>query len=406
MNNNTKLELSPDVYFNPISKDGFIVCNDKHDHYYKINKQTYNLLLLIDGKRTINEVCEVYNKEFDSDVKVETLISLFKENISQYGTFIGYDDVIKPYQKPTYLKLSFIIINKKVLSKIVKWFYPLFKKQVAWFVVSITFLIVFSLLLTNIDLYKSFDLQQSILFFFIIMATSVTFHEIGHATSASYFGAKHGGIGGGFYLFTPVYFADVTDIWRLSKKQRIIVNLAGMYFELIFCSIVALIGFFFENYTLLVISLFVCLHTLFNLNPFVRSDGYWILSDLADKPNLLQHSIKKVNELFKAIYGRSLISWRLSDYLLLIYGLCSFIFIGFFLYYVLLKNPNSILLFPKNVYDFYVNLINGVEFTLAKYGELIIPLIFYYFLYNLLKVAVKKGVKKIRLATKYKRNAG
>ena len=86
------------------------------------------------------------------------------------------------------------------------------------------------LLFNNIDLYRNFDLSKSIKYFFVIKFFSTTLHEIGHATATSFFGASHGGIGGGFYLFSPVYFADVTDIWRLKKWQRIVVNVAGVYF--------------------------------------------------------------------------------------------------------------------------------------------------------------------------------
>ena len=51
----------------------------------------------------------------------------------------------------------------------------------------------------------------------------------------------------GFYLFTPVYYADVTDIWRLPSGQRIIVNLAGVYFEFLFCSFLCLLSLLLRN---------------------------------------------------------------------------------------------------------------------------------------------------------------
>ncbi len=238
------------------------------------------------------------------------------------------------------------------------------------------------------------------------MATSVTLHELGHATAASYFGAKHGGIGGGFYLFSPVYFADVTDIWRLKKWQRVVVNLSGMYFELIFCTLIALVGFFSNNYTLTLISIVVCINTLFNLNPFMRSDGYWVLSDLTNKPNLLHHSFNKVKDILKFIKGEQ-IKWNRMDFFLLFYGLTSYGFIIIFIYYILFLNTNSILNFPINLVDFIKSIFNKSEdITLVKYGELILPLLFYYLLFNVFKVLVKKGIQKIRLATRYKNNKG
>jgi len=98
------------------------------------------------------------------------------------------------------------------------------------------------------------------------------------AINEHHFGAKHGGIGGGFYLLMPVYFADVTDIWKLTKKQRITVNLAGLYFEMIYAVVLIGAGLIFNHSTLILLSCVFLLSTLNNANPFVRSDGYWVLS--------------------------------------------------------------------------------------------------------------------------------
>ncbi len=84
---------------------------------------------------------------------------------------------------------------------------------------------------------------MDLIFFFIISLITGIFHEFGHVTATEYYGAKQGGIGFGFYLLSPVYFADVTDIWKLKPKQRIIVNVSGVYFEIIICSILMIIGY-------------------------------------------------------------------------------------------------------------------------------------------------------------------
>jgi putative peptide zinc metalloprotease protein len=223
------------------------------------------------------------------------------------------------------------------------------------------------------------------------MALSVTFHEIGHATSASYFGAKHGGIGGGFYLITPVYYADVTDIWRLSKRQRIIVNLSGMYFEIVFCSALAFLSTIFNNHTLLIISIIVCIRTLFNLNPFLRSDGYWVLSDLTNKPNLLYHSTEKAKDIARMIFKKKKLAWVSADYALMFYGVISYGFIFMLLYYVAIKNPNSIIHFPKNLFNFFKSIFqNTSEFSLVNFTELVIPLVFFILLVRLVKSLIIK----------------
>ena len=290
--------LSDNLDYNRLTENEYILSNANHKHYLKINKDVYNLLNLIDGVKNLKEISIEYQLKYSKSISVEEIQILLFERLSIFGILKGFDEKIKKYKSPSYLKLGFIIINEKILSKIVKNFYFLFKKRVAFFVILISITFISTILYFNFDLYKSFNLQKSLLYYLIITILSVTFHEIGHATSASYFGAKHGGVGFGFYLFTPVFYADVTDIWRLSKNKRIIVNISGIYFEVVFCSIMTLIGCILNNHALLIIMIIVCLKTLFNLNPFFRSDGYWVLSDLTNKPNLFYHSSEKIKNIF------------------------------------------------------------------------------------------------------------
>ena len=337
-------ELSDEIEFNPLNNNEYILSNSKHKHYLKINGDTYNLLLLIDGKRGVFEICDLYNNKFDKKITHKIISDLLFIKLLRFGIIKGFEKYLKGYEKPSYLKLSFIIINERVLSKIVAVFYFLFNRRLAVFLIVSSMVITITLFLQNLNLFQAFNLQESLVYFMIIMSISLIFHEIGHATSTNYFGANHGGIGFGFYLLSPVYYADVTDIWRLKKRERIIVNLSGIYFELIFCSIISMIGYLTGNYILLVVSIAVFIHTLYNLNPFLRSDGYWILSDLIETPNLAFHAIDKLKDVVRLFQGKD-VKWTRIDLLLFFYGITNTFFICFFLYYIIIKNPNSIILF-------------------------------------------------------------
>lgn len=392
--------LSENIEFNKLNESEFILSNLKHRHYLKINQDTYNLLSLINGNLNFSEIQDLFNNKYNKQISLQQIENLFYHKLSKYGVLKGTEENIKLYQKPSYLKLSFIIFNERFISKIAKYFRFLFKPKTALLTIIGCISIISFLTVLNFDAYKSFSIQESLVYFFTIILISSTLHEFGHVASANYFGAKHGGIGGGFYLFTPVYYADVTDIWRLSKWQRIVVNLSGMYFELIFCTLVALIGFFANNFVLTVLAIIVCVNTMFNLNPFLRSDGYWVLSDLTNKPNLLHHSFEKVKDLISVLRGKK-IKWLAVDYFLLSYGVISYLIIGFFLYYVLLENSNSVLKLPMNFIKFFKNIFSSnSEINLVEYGELVIPLIFYFLLFRVFRVLIIKLYKKIRLATK------
>ena len=115
---------------------------------------------------------------------------------------------------------------------------------------------------------------------------SAVFHECGHAAACRYGGARSGVIGAGIYLVWPSFFTDVTDSYRLSRAGRLRTDLGGLYFNLIF--ILVLAGIYAASpagFLLLVIAI-THLEMLEQLLPFVRFDGYFILSDLVGVPDL------------------------------------------------------------------------------------------------------------------------
>jgi putative peptide zinc metalloprotease protein len=123
----------------------------------------------------------------------------------------------------------------------------------------------------------------------IVLGLSVVaavFHECGHAVGCRYGGARPGVIGVGIYLVWPSFFTNVTDSYRLSRGGRLRTDLGGLYFNLIF--MLALAGLYVatSDQLLLLVIAFTHLEMLEQLLPFVRFDGYFILSDLAGVPDL------------------------------------------------------------------------------------------------------------------------
>ena len=118
------------------------------------------------------------------------------------------------------------------------------------------------------------------------------FHEMGHALTCKHFGGEVHAIGPAFLVFQPCMFTDASDAWLFpSKWDRIGVTLAGIVAELLLAAVAALVWISSDPgllkqvaYTTMV----ACsVHTLlFNANPLLRFDGYYILSDLVEIPNL------------------------------------------------------------------------------------------------------------------------
>ena len=124
----------------------------------------------------------------------------------------------------------------------------------------------------------------------LLYISSSFFHELGHASACKYFGVAHGGVGFGMYLNLPVFYTDVTQVWKLGRRQRMVVNVAGAYFQLIFLLPLIVLSLCFDWPVLRYFVIVINLNFLMTLNPFFKFDGYWILSDLIGVPNLRQRT--------------------------------------------------------------------------------------------------------------------
>ncbi|HEY8544973.1 MAG TPA: hypothetical protein VIL36_07990, partial [Acidimicrobiales bacterium] len=128
----------------------------------------------------------------------------------------------------------------------------------------------------------------------VLLLTALTlvagaFHETGHATAARYGGATPGAMGAGIYLVWPVFYTDVTDAYRLSRRGRLRTDLGGVWFNVLFALGVAGVYQATGFRPLLVYLVLAQLETLRQFLPFVRLDGYYVVSDLAGVPNLFAY---------------------------------------------------------------------------------------------------------------------
>jgi putative peptide zinc metalloprotease protein len=115
---------------------------------------------------------------------------------------------------------------------------------------------------------------------FATMILSLAFHECGHAAACRYGGAQPGRIGIGIYLVWPVFYTDVTDSYRLTKAGRLRTDLGGVYFNAL-VALVAAGAYFATGYEpLLIVVVTQQLLLLDQFVPWVRLDGYHIVSDL------------------------------------------------------------------------------------------------------------------------------
>lgn len=243
---------------------------------------------------------------------------------------------------------------------------------------------------------------------FLFMLFSSFFHELGHACGCKYYGVKHGGIGFGLYLNFPVLYTDVTEIWKLKRTQRCIVNIAGVYFQSYWLFILLFIYILTSNEIIKYLILITNFGFIMTLNPFFKFDGYWIVSDLLGVPNLRKRAKEFFVYLYKYIRGNNISTTkkpyilqinRLEKYCLLIYSTIVNLFMGLYFFYIIPTFIHKFTsTFPNYINELILYLSNRITppFALLRNigGQLLFIALIGYLLLNLIRPLLKRYVKQ------------
>jgi len=155
---------------------------------------------------------------------------------------------------------------------------------------------------------------------------SLLAHEFGHSTACLRYGVRPGHIGFAMYLIFPALYSDVTRAWSASRLQRVIIDLAGNYFQAV-VGAVFLIGYQLTGeQALRVATSFIGISMLFSLNPVFKCDGYWVVSDALGVTNLSQQPRNISALAWAKLTGRSMtVPWSSATVAALaLYTVCAF----------------------------------------------------------------------------------
>lgn len=133
-------------------------------------------------------------------------------------------------------------------------------------------------------------------------------HELAHSVVCKKFGGRVHNCGVMLLLLIPLPFVDVTSSWRFQNKwKRILVSAAGMMSEIFIAALACMVWVSVEpgplQYHAGNVIITATLHTLFfNINPLMRFDGYYMLTDFLEIPNLATHGRQWLKGFFKRLY--------------------------------------------------------------------------------------------------------
>jgi putative peptide zinc metalloprotease protein len=246
----------------------------------------------VDGKRDYAAIAERVTETFGRGVSADNIRVIVEEKLRPLGVTTQADGSSPKLEKldpMLALKFRAALVPTGLVRAITTVFRPLFFPPVVVAVLA-TFvgLLVWLFAIHGVAQSARSALYQpaNLLILLGLVVLSAAFHECGHATACRYGGATPGVMGAGIYIVWPAFYTDVTDAYRLGKGGRLRTDLGGVYFNTIFVlgtgAAYALTGF--EPLLLIIpIQLIEIVHQFL---PFLRLDGYYIVSDMTGVPDM------------------------------------------------------------------------------------------------------------------------
>ena len=365
-----------------------------HGNYYEINQNTAEFITILKNSKSSEDIVHYYrlkNKHYTKN-DIRTILT----------------NIIDPILTSTPESKHFIWKRKlncdKYINTLSKLFAFLFDKRYCTLFLSIAlglnlyFIINHSFI--NIPNHIDFFSLISIVTFFII---SSFFHEVGHISACKYYNINPNGIGIGLYLNFPVLYSNISQIWTLNRNRRLVVNISGIYFQLILL-IPVLIFYFITNsnichYCIIIINL----NILITLNPFFKFDGYWIMTDILGIPNLKQRTNEYMKYIIISIFKKPaqkpfILTTPFSIVLTTtIYTVLVNLFMLYYFIYLIPKFINHFIqTYPRIAEECFLQIINGElpSFqTLQSFVcEMIIFILIIYMILRFILLIIKKCV--------------
>ena len=261
--------------------------------YVELTGLLYLVISNLDGRRTPAEVATVIGQQTGTDISAENVEYLL-EKLYPLGLIeasLGQENE-KGLDRPEMalgLRVKKHVVPARSVRASTRVLQHLFHLPIVVVVVAAFIALMIDMVLTghlSTSIAALINRPQLTLVLLALVLVSMVFHEIGHASACRYGGATPGEIGGGLYLMWPALYTNVTDAYRLGRGGRVRTDLGGIYFNAVFCVVLGAI-YQITGYAPLILAVATtAILMLEQLLPFVRFDGYWIVSDLAGVPDL------------------------------------------------------------------------------------------------------------------------
>ena len=294
--------------------------------YFRFQPEQYKILALLDGQRSLDEIRSEFQKEFPtvhlSHEEIQNLITDLHKSGLVYSNRPGQGtallDIKRENQRKKFLQalksILFIRVPGWDPERSLDFLFPFFRWMYTPFGVFLWLAVVLSaavLLAVQFDEFQSklpgfkqFFGWPNLMYMWIVLGGAKVIHEFGHGLSCKAYGGECHEMGVMFLVLSPCLYCDVSDSWLLQNKwKRIMIAAAGMYIEMLLSSL-AIFGWWYSqpglfNYLCLNLFFVSAVSTvIFNANPLMRYDGYYMLADFLEIPNLRPKADRTLREKF------------------------------------------------------------------------------------------------------------
>ena len=323
------LKIRPDLHVKSIDYLGvsYMVIKDPVGlQYHRLQEEQYHALELLNGERSLEQVKDDLRDAYPtlhltmSDVQ-QLITDLHKKGLvqslrsGQAGSLVlerrktKREKLFGQLKSLLYLRLpgwdpeatltAMYPFTRWIYNPIVVWLCMLFVAS-SW----VLLLVNFDAFRSKLPEFQSFFGWPNLMYIWVVLGGAKIIHEFGHGLSCKHYRGECHEMGVMLLVFSPCLYCDVTDSWMLrSKWQRIIIAAAGMYIEVILSAIAIYVWWYTRPGLLhhLALNLFfvtTITTVIFNANPLMRFDGYYMMSDFLEIPNLRAKSDKLLRENF------------------------------------------------------------------------------------------------------------
>ncbi len=304
--------LRADLRVSPHEANGsktFVVKHPATGRFFRLKEMELFIARQLDGRHTSEAIQELVRLRYGARIGLETL-ERFILKLRQVDLLIPPQGSPSPEPRPgrkhrfrgslLYLRLASLDPDR-LLGRLAGIFRPCFSR---WFVaLSVAVMLAGAAVFIS----NGADIVRGLSFLLrwdLLVATWTTLilitvlHELAHGVTCKHFGGDVREMGIVLIYFQPGLYCNVSDAWLFSERgKRLWVTLAGAYLEVLIGAAAMLVwrvvepGTWISSISLAVV-ISSAVKTFFNLNPLIKLDGYYLLSDLLGIPNLREKAFR------------------------------------------------------------------------------------------------------------------